>query len=220
VYIEESLNALAPSVGAASETVAAFIGANNRGPSAPTVVTSWNSYVSQYGSWNGNNKLPIAIKLFFDNGGAACYVKRVTAGSPVAATRTLTDGAGTPVSIATLTAANVGLWGNSIRITVTASAMAGRKDVVVAYPDADTIVESFTDLTFTDTTDSRYGVSFINSRSKYIVAASLSTAAQPANVSSQALASGADGTAPTAANLSAATSSFDVVTNGMWVFEL
>ena len=215
VYIEESLNALAPSVGAASETVAAFIGANNRGPSAPTVVTSWNSYVSQYGSWNGDNKLPIAVKLFFDNGGAACYVKRVTAGSPVAATRTLTDGAGTPVSIATITAANVGLWGNSIRVTVTASALAGRKDVSIAYPDADTIVESFTDLTFTDTTDSRYGVSFINSRSKYVVAASLSTASQPTNISSQVLASGADGTAPSAANLSAATSSFDVVTNSL-----
>ena len=215
VYIEESLNALAPSVGAASETVAAFIGANNRGPSAPTVVTSWNSYVSQYGSWNGDNKLPIAVKLFFDNGGAACYVKRVTAGSPVAATRTLTDGAGTPVNIATITAKNVGLWGNSIRVTVTASALAGRKDVAIAYPDADTIVESFTDLTFTDTTDSRYGVSFINSRSKYVVAASLSTASQPTNISSQVLASGADGTAPSAANLSAATSAFDVVNNSL-----
>ena len=215
VYIEESLNALAPSVGAASETVAAFIGANSRGPVAPTLVTSWNDYVSKYGSWNGDNKLPIAVKLFFDNGGSACYVKRVTAGSPVAATRTLTDGAATPVSIATITAANVGVWGNSIRVTVTASALAGRKDVSIAYPDADTIVESFTDLTFTDTTDARYGVSFINSRSKYVVAASLSTAAQPANISSQALASGADGTAPTAANLSAATSSFDVVTNSL-----
>jgi len=215
VFIEENLNALAPSVGAASETVAAFIGANNRGPVAPTLVTSWNDYVSKYGSWNGNNKLPIAVKLFFDNGGAACYVKRVTAGSPVAATRTLNDGAGTPVNIATLTAANAGLWGNDIRITVSASAMAGRKDVIVSYPDADTVVESFTDLTFTDTTDSRYGVSFINSRSKYVVAASLATSAQPANVSNQALASGADGTTPTAANLSAATSSFDVVTNSL-----
>jgi hypothetical protein len=125
VYIEESLNALAPSVGAASETVAAFIGANSRGPVAPTLVTSWNDYVSNYGSWNGDNKLPIAVKLFFDNGGSACYVKRVTAGSPVAATRTLTDGESTPANIATITAANVGLWGNSIRITVTASAIAG-----------------------------------------------------------------------------------------------
>jgi phage tail sheath protein FI len=215
VYVEESLNALAPSVGVSSNTVAAFIGANDRGPSAPTLVTSWNDYVSQYGSWNGNSKLPIAVKLFFDNGGSACYVKRVTAGSPVAATRTLTDGESTPVSIATLTATNVGVWGNSILVTVSSSAVSGRKDVTIAYPDASTVVESFTDLTFTDTTDSRYAINFINSRSKYVVAASLATSAQPANISAQALASGADGTTPTSTNLAAACSSFDVVSNSL-----
>ena len=223
VFIEESLNALAPSVGSTSNTVAAFIGANNRGPEEVTLVTSWNDYASKYGTWNvlpsspgGDNKLPIAVKLFFDNGGSACYVKRVTAGSPTAASRTLTDGAGTPVSIATLTAVNAGDWGESIFVTVTASAVSGRKDVQIYYPDADTIVESFTDLTFTDTTDARYAINFINSRSKYVTAASLSTTAQPANVTTaQALATGNDGTVPTATNLAAAVTAFDTVFNSL-----
>jgi len=226
VFIEESLNALAPSVGSTSNTVAAFIGANNRGPEAVTLVTSWNDYASKYGTWNtlpatpgGDNKLPIAVKLFFDNGGSACYVKRVTAGTPAAASRILTDGAvspATPVNIASITAINAGDWGENIFIGVTASAVSGRKDVQVYYPDATTIVESFTDLTFTDTTDARYAVNFINARSKYIVAASLATSAQPANTTSPAaLATGSDGTVPTAANLVAAVTAFDSVFNSL-----
>ena len=223
VFIEEKLNALAPSVGSTSSTVAAFIGANNRGPAGVTLVTSWNDYASKFGTWNvlpstpgGDNKLPIAVKLFFDNGGSACYVKRVTAGSPVAATRTITDGAGTPVNIATITAINAGVWGNSILVTVTASAVSGRKDVQICYPDAETVVESFTDLTFTDTTDARYAINFINARSKYVVLASLSTAAQPANITTaQALATGNDGTVPTATNIAAGVTAFDTVFNSL-----
>ena len=215
VYVEENLNALAPSVGPNSNTVAAFIGANNRGPAAATLVTSWSDYVSKYGSWNGDNKLPIAVKLFFDNGGSSCYVKRVTAGSPVAATRTLTDGAGTPADIVTFSASNVGAWGNSIYITVTASAVSGRRDVRVAYPDTATVVETFTDLTFTDTTDSRYGVNFINARSKYITAVSEATTAQPSLISNQALATGADGSTPADSDLAAATTAFDTVLNSL-----
>ena len=219
VYIEESLNALAPSVGSTSNTVAAFIGANNRGPEAVTLVNSWNDYASKYGTWNGDNKLPVAVKLFFDNGGSACYVKRVTAGSPAAAARILTDGAvspATPVNIASITAANAGDWGENIYISVSSSAVSGRKDIRVAYPDATTVVESFTDLTFTDTTDARYAIAFINARSKFIVAASLATSAQPANTTSPAqLASGSDGTTPTASNLVAAVDSFDTVFNSL-----
>lgn len=217
VYVEETLNALPPSVGPNSDTYAAFIGANDRGPITPTLVTSWNDYTSKFGSWNTvrNNNLPLAVKPFFDNGGSACYILRVTAGSPVSATRTFNDGAGTPANIVTLTASDPGVWGNSIYVTISNSAVSGRKDVTVAYPDNATVVESFTDLTFTDTTDARYGVNFINARSKYVTAVSVGTTAQPANVSNQALASGSNGTAPTDTNLAAATSSFDTVLNSL-----
>jgi phage tail sheath protein FI len=226
VFIEEKLNPLAPSVGSTSSTVAAFIGANNRGPEAVTLVTSWNDYASKYGTWNtlpaspgGDNKLAIAVKLFFDNGGSACYIKRVTAGSPAAATRTLTDGAvspATPANIATISAVNAGDWGENIFVSVSTSAVSGRKDVQISYPDATTVVESFTDLTFTDETDARYAINFINTRSKYVTVASVAKTAQPGNTSSPAaLASGSDGTVPTASNIVSAVTAFDTVFNSL-----
>jgi phage tail sheath protein FI len=302
VYVEESLNALAPSVGPNSTTVAAFLGASDRGPSAPTLVTSWSDYASKFGTWNydttlndsvatveNNNLLPMAIKLFFDNGGSSCYVKRVTAGTPAASTRTFlaataTTGSITAIaasagtvtystasttglsvgsivtitgatavgynltaavvtavtagvsfavastatgststatwtlqaSIASLTAKNAGAWGNNIYVTIVTSAVSSRKDVVIAYPDVNTVVESFTDVTFTDPTDSRYAISFINSRSNYVVAASLATTAQPANTATpQQLVSGSIGTAPTATQIAAAVTSFDTILNSL-----
>jgi uncharacterized protein len=226
VFIEERLNPLAPSVGSTSSTVAAFIGALSRGPEDVTLVTSWNDYASKYGTWNtlpatpgGDNKLAIAVKLFFDNGGPACYVKRVTAGSPTAATRTLTDGAvspATPANIATISAVNAGDWGESIFVSVSSSAVTGRKDVQISYPDAATVVENFTDLTFTDEADARYAINFINTRSKYVTVTSVAKTAQPANTTSPAaLASGSDGTVPTATNIAAGVSAFDTVFNSL-----
>jgi len=310
VYVEESLNALAPSVGPNSTTVAAFIGASDRGPIAPTLVTSWNDYASKYGTWNtttkindgvdsttNNNMLSTAVRLFFDNGGANCYIKRVTAGTPVSATRTFTAPSSTTGSITaiaassgtvtfstssttglavgdvvtitgattvaynlvsavitaisagvsfavaststgatstatwtrqapivSLTAKNPGQWGNSVYVTIVSSAISSRKDVVIAYPDIETVVETFTDVTFTTPTDARYAINFINSRSNYIVAASIATTAEPSNVSIQPLVSGSIGTSPTSTNIVAAVSAFDTVLNslvlnapGVWV---
>jgi len=310
VYVEESLNALAPSVGPNSTTVAAFLGASDRGPTAPTLVTSWSDYASKFGTWNydttlndsvatveKNNLLPVAVKLFFDNGGANCYIKRVTAGTPVSATRTFTAPSSTTGSITaiaassgtvtfstssttglavgdvvtitgattvaynlvsavitsisagvsfavaststgatstatwtrqapivSLTAKNPGQWGNSVYVTIVSSAISSRKDVVIAYPDIETVVETFTDVTFTTPTDARYAINFINSRSNYIVAASIATTAEPSNVSIQPLVSGSIGTSPTSTNIVAAVSAFDTVLNslvlnapGVWV---
>ena len=301
VYVEESLNALAPTVGPNSTTVAAFIGASDRGPLTPTLVTSWSDFASKYGTWNtttklndgvdtitNNNLLPTAVRLFFDNGGANCYVKRVTAGTPVSSTRTflgatsttgsitaIANSSGTitystasttglavgdlvtitgatstgynlsavaitaisagvsfsvanaatgststatwtrQVSVASITAKNTGQWGNSIYVTIVSSAISSRKDVVVAYPDIETVVETFTDVTFTNPTDARYAINFINSRSNYVVAASLSTTVEPSNVSIQPLVSGSIGTSPTATNIVGAVSSFDTVLNSL-----
>lgn len=310
VYVEESLNALAPSVGPNSTTVAAFIGASDRGPTVPTLVTSWNDFASKYGTWNtttklndgvdtttNNNLLSIAVRLFFDNGGANCYVKRVTAGTPASSTRTLLGATSTTgsitaianssgtitystanttglsvgdlvtitgasstgynlnavaitaisagvsfsvanaatgststatwtrqVAVASITAKNPGSWGNNIYVTIVSSAVTSRKDVVIAYPDVETVVETFTDVTFTNPNDARYAINFINSRSNYIVATSSSTTVEPTNISIQQLVSGSIGTSPTSANIVAAVSSFDTVLNslvlnapGVWV---
>jgi len=98
VYVQEALTPIQPIDGPNSDSVAAFVGANDRGPVTPTLVTSWTQYVNLFGSWNStfSNDLPIAVYLFFTNGGRQAYILRVvttadaTAGNNAAvATRTL-----------------------------------------------------------------------------------------------------------------------------------
>ena len=83
VYVQETLNPIQPLAGAASNTVAAFVGANDRGPTTPTLVTSWSQYVNAFGSWNTtqSNNLPLALYMYFANGGNTAYVTRVAGSS-------------------------------------------------------------------------------------------------------------------------------------------
>lgn len=222
VYVEETLNPVAPVVGANSTSVAAFIGANARGPVTPTLVTSWSEYLNYYGGWSSNNTLALAVFLFFANGGSQAYVKRVTAGSPVSATRILIDSSVDDNNTLTVTAANPGTWGNDIAITTQVSPGASDYfDLIVYYngTSAGNKVESFPNLSMTST-DSRYAISVINSQSKWITVADAGSDATGANrnptpVNTQSLASGANGTTPTEANISAGVSAFDTVLNSL-----
>jgi uncharacterized protein len=222
VYVQESLNPVAPVVGADSTSVAAFIGVNARGPVTPTLVTSWSEYLNYYGGWGANNTLALAVFLFFANGGSQAYVHRVVAGSPTKATRTLTDDSGDDNDTLTIQAANVGTWGSSIAITTQVSPGAsGYFDLVVYYGGtaAGNKVETFPNLTMTST-DNRYAISVINSQSKWITAideASAATGADknPTPVTGQSLASGSDGTTPTAVNIATAVTAFDVISQSL-----
>ena len=222
VYVEESLNPVAPVVGANSTSVAAFIGANARGPLTPTLVTSWSEYLNYYGGWGANNALAIAVFLYFSNGGSQAYVQRVTAGTPASATRTLSDTAVSPVATLKLTAANPGTWGNDIAITTQASPGAtGYFDLTVYYGGtaAANKVESFPNLTMVKT-DNRYAVPLINAQSNWIIAEDLNSASagatkNPAAVTAQALASGGNGTTPTEANIANGCSAFDSIANSL-----
>jgi phage tail sheath protein FI len=225
VYIQETLNTVAPIVGDSSTAVAAFIGAHDRGPTAPTLITSWSQFVDKFGAWGGTNtNLSIAVFLYFSNGGNAAYIRRVTAGSPVVATRTLKDRAGTALDTLIISAANVGAWGNSINVTVQDSpGLTGYFDLIVKYSgtSAANIVESFPNLTM-NSADSRYALTVINTQSTYITVRNANSAtavpnSNPALVSNQALATGADGTAPTAANIADSISSFDTVEGSLIV---
>jgi uncharacterized protein len=60
--------------------IAAFIGICERGPvHAPAEVNSWEQYTARFGGFVANGCLAYAIKGFFDNGGATCFVVRVAA---------------------------------------------------------------------------------------------------------------------------------------------
>jgi phage tail sheath protein FI len=218
VYVQETLTAIAPVVGANSDSIAAFIGANARGPLAPTLVTSWSDYINKYGSWGTNNNLALSVFLYFSNGGSQCYVQRVTKGSTAAATRTFQDRAGTPANTLVITAANPGIWGNSISIAVQDSPGAtGYFDLIVYYngTSASNKVETFPNLSMVST-DARYAPAVITATSSYITATDAGSTAtgatrNPATTAGTSLASGANGTAPAAADVAGAVGNFDTV---------
>jgi phage tail sheath protein FI len=204
VYVQETLNPVQSVVGPNSDAYGAFIGPNDRGPvSTPTLVTSWSQYVTLFGQWNttASNDLPLAVYMFFANGGNACYVVRLVAGSPAAATRSFSDRASTPVATLRLSAKNVGTWGNDLNVSISDSTTSGLFDVTI-YSGGSTdssIVESFTDLSMAST-NTRYAVSVINNGSQYVTAADLNSATtgtnkNPSVLTNQSLSSGANGSA-------------------------
>ena len=115
VYVQETLNPIQPIVGPSSNTVAAFVGANDRGPTTPILVTSWSQYVNLFGSWNTlqNNNLPLALYMYFSNGGNQAYVTRVASAG---ATATVTAAAASSGTI-TYTATNTFIAGQTVTIT-------------------------------------------------------------------------------------------------------
>ena len=219
VYVQETLNPIQPVVGPSSTSVGAFFGANDRGPTTPTLITSWSQYVTKFGSWNttADNNLPLAAYMFFANGGNAAYFTRVTGAGAVAATRTLNDRAGTPLATLKVTALNFGTWGNNINITVSNSTTTGYFNLVVYYGGSTEayIVEQWTDITMV-ATDARYAPKVINNNSAYIVVADqLSATAAPNNnpavVTNQALSTGTNGSAITGSDIVSALTKLDTI---------
>jgi phage tail sheath protein FI len=220
VYVEETLNALAPAVGPNSQTVAAFIGATDRGPVVPTLVNSWSEYISLYGSWNvrASNDLPIAVLLFFSNGGSQAYIHRVVANSNKALL-TMIDA--NDLDTLRVTAKNPGQWGNDISISIFNSSAQNTFDLTVNYQGATAafVVERFNDLSM-EALDDRYAVSIINSQSKYIDATDLLSAStlqdkRPVNITVQNLSGVASDGTVTATAISGAVSAFDIVLNSL-----
>jgi len=122
VYIEEIQTGPRPIEGVSTST-AGFVGQTERGPTNPTLVTSWQSYYRWFGGYIDrppntfqNVFLPYAVKGFFDNGGQRLFVARVT--GPASATAT-GDLGNTPVR-----AIGPGAWGNNIFIAVRAASVA------------------------------------------------------------------------------------------------
>ena len=203
VYVEETLNPVAPVVGPNSDSIGAFIGANDRGPvGTPTLITSWSQYVTTYGSWNttATNDLPLAVYMFFSNGGSQCYVNRI-ANSPVVAVRSLADRAVTPSATLQISAKNAGAWGNNLNVSIVNSVTTGLFDLLVYYngnTDAN-LVERHNDLSMT-ASNARYAPTAVNAVSNYVTLTDLNSGntgatRNPAVVTNQTLASGSAGAA-------------------------
>src|SRR5687768_3876368 len=91
VYVEEIQTGPRPIEGVSTST-AGFVGETERGPTRPTLVTSWQDYSRWYGGYvdrppfnRANHYLPYAARGFFDNGGQRLFVARVVGDAAVAA---------------------------------------------------------------------------------------------------------------------------------------
>lgn len=219
VYVQEVLNPIQPVPGANSDSVATFVGENDRGPiNTPTLVTSWSQYVKTFGSWNTytTNNLPLAVYMFFSNGGSQCYIVRAAA-SPVVAARSLNDRAVSPSATLQISARNAGRWGNNLNVSVINSVATGYFDLVV-YSGGNTdsnIVETFAQLSMT-ASDSRYAPSVVNPLSDYVRLTDLNSAntgstRNPAVVANQSLAGGTTGNAVTVTEIALGLATLDTV---------
>ena len=198
--------------------VTCFVERCNQGPvNTPTSVSSWNEFVSLFGGFTDTTLyLPYAVWQYFNNGGAQCYVTRVLGTGAAVATINLGDRVATPQNTLSVTAKNPGTWGNNLRVQALDRG-ADRFDLLVyngAANDANK-VETWLDLSM-DLADQRYVVSVLNSvtsGSRYIVVADLNSTSPAPNdrpaLATKQLAAGANGTAVSGTDYSAAVSSLN-----------
>ena len=136
VYIEEVETGAMPIAGVGTST-AGFLGETERGPTDPTLVTSYADFRRVFGGraqWNfgddpeseRSSNLTYAVEGFFRNGGTRCYIARIAQNDPtndddaVAAESALSNEV-------TATAVGPGLWGNNVLLTVEASPLGSER---------------------------------------------------------------------------------------------
>jgi Bacteriophage tail sheath protein len=222
IYVKEAFSPLNPANGIPGESLPALCAVHPQGPSVPTLVSSWNQFVTLYGGFIGPESqyiLPYAVSEFFTNGGQALYVLRVANEDAVAAELQLMDIASVPGNAILVNALSQGVWANNIFVEVVVNRPA-HFNLNVYYPDTQHLVEQFTDVSM-DPTDSRFAVNQVNSPvagSAYIF---LDNQAAPyvtgvtdlAPIGPTALASGSDGTPGNFDIASAAIAGFDLLQN-------
>jgi hypothetical protein len=236
IYVDENLTP-SNTIGGGGVNPAAFVGANFRGPTVPTLIRSWTDYQNLFGGFGpagqGNSyNLPYAVFSYLNNGGASAWISRAVGTGATAGAAILKDTAAAPVNTLTVTALNPGTWTNQISIDIANTLIpggvlvSGRFDLIVRYPDATdaSIVERWTNLSM-NSNDPRYAPGIINSvtaGSNYIsVADNASVTASPNNapaaVTAAPLATGSDGAVPTAGQVTAAINALDVVQEGLTI---
>lgn len=132
VYVEEFEIGAKPIEGVSTSTLG-ILGEAERGPSEPLLVTSFPDYQRKFGGYFGDTKyLPYAVKGFFDNGGARCYVARLIS---VHDNANLAAKAEIVLAPLTIRAIGEGAWGNRVRITIEQVPVTPSKDVFTLTVD-------------------------------------------------------------------------------------
>lgn len=112
VYIEELTTGPRPIEGVSTSTTA-MLGAAERGPETPWLVTSWLEYQRWFGSYPPNLEtyLPYGVQGYFDNGGQRLFIGRIVPDGALAAGLTLGNGL-------RISAIGRGDWGNFVYVRI------------------------------------------------------------------------------------------------------
>src|SRR5262249_44978292 len=120
VYIEEIERGPRPIEGVATST-AAFLGETERGPTRPTLVTSYSQYLRWFGGvFDPTKYMPQAVNGFFDNGGRRTFICRIVNRPATTSGVTLND--------LRIEAAGPGSWGDRVYVEI--------KESTTKVPDA------------------------------------------------------------------------------------
>jgi uncharacterized protein len=172
VYIEEFEIGAKPIEGVSTST-AGFLGETERGPTVPTLVTSWLEYQRIFGGYFGEDKyLPYAVQGFFENGGSRCFIGRIVKAGDAPATTAQATLTHDNTNALTVEAVGEGSSGNQIAVEVSKGTMKGFKltafywktpPSVMYNPLIDTtttprpsIIEVFDDIEVSSTSSSWY----------------------------------------------------------------
>lgn len=128
VYVEEFDSGGKPMEGVGTST-AGFIGLAEKGPveGLPQLVTNFADFKRIYGGYLSENEfgeyrfLSYAVENFFVNGGSRCFVSRV---APEDAKASLGYAPDKDAAILKITAKNPGIWGDSVKVTITPASKA------------------------------------------------------------------------------------------------
>jgi hypothetical protein len=115
-----SISAPPPSTTAPRTGLWFVTGLTERGPvGRPVLLQSMSDYATKFGGRVPAGTLYDALDQYFRDGGVQAYVSRVVGPAAATATKTLMDGAGSPLATLTVTALGAGVWGNALSVQVT-----------------------------------------------------------------------------------------------------
>ena len=207
VYVEEIDTGNKPIEGVSTSTVG-FLGIAERGPTKPTLITSFGDYTRAFGRYvkdgGVDRYLAYAVEGFFQNGGKRCFVQRVTHSDPVTPGNSAKRARAVLANL-TIWATGPGVTGNNIAYQISDAGLdpANLFKLTVLYwagtPPADlasnpTMVEVFDNLSSVSGAGTFYE-SEINDVSSLIVIKQ-TAAGRPANLAAAKLTGGSDGAAP------------------------
>jgi len=110
-----------------------FVGPAERGPTTPVLYTSFERAKRRLGGRVAYSLLLDSLERYFAVGGSRAYVNRVVGDDAAAATVDLED-AGEDATL-TITAVDVGEYGNSLRVAVVAGVAVGSFVLVISHVD-------------------------------------------------------------------------------------